>query len=164
MSKLHIKKGDTVKVLSGADNGKTGKIINVDREKGRAFVEGVNLVSKHTKPSAANPQGGIVKREASVHISNLMVVDSKGQASRIGRKLNKDGKLVRYSKKHKQVDLIANRLAGMAIESVAFNIGRVVMNLNKSQQFELLTALGFEGDEELMNQLTLVPTKKALAA
>ena len=99
MSKLHIKKGDTVKVLSGADNGKTGKIINVDREKGRAFVEGVNLVSKHTKPSAANPQGGIVKREASVHISNLMVVDSKGQASRIGRKLNKDGKLVRYSKK-----------------------------------------------------------------
>ena len=103
MSKLHIKKGDTVKVLSGADNGKTGKIINVDREKGRAFVEGVNLVSKHTKPSAANPQGGIVKREASVHISNLMVVDSKGQASRIGRKLNKDGKLVRYSKKSGEV-------------------------------------------------------------
>ena len=103
MSKLHIKKGDTVKVLSGTDNGKTGKIINVDREKGRAFVEGVNLVSKHTKPSAANPQGGIVKREASVHISNLMVVDSKGQASRIGRKLNKDGKLVRYSKKSGEV-------------------------------------------------------------
>ena len=103
MSKLHIKKGDTVKVLSGADNGKTGKIITVDREKGRAFVEGVNLVSKHTKPSAANPQGGIVKREASVHISNLMVVDSKGQASRIGRKLNKDGKLVRYSKKSGEV-------------------------------------------------------------
>tara|TARA_B000000565_G_scaffold213617_1_gene167071 strand:- start:151 stop:465 length:315 start_codon:yes stop_codon:yes gene_type:complete len=103
MSKLHIKKGDTVKVLSGADNGKTGKIINVDREKGRAFVEGVNLVSKHTKPSAANPQGGIVKREASVHISNLMVVDSKGQPSRIGRKLNKDGKLVRYSKKSGEV-------------------------------------------------------------
>ena len=103
MSKLHIKKGDTVKVLSGADNGKTGKIINVDREKGRAFVEGVNLVSKHNKPSAANPQGGIVKREASVHISNLMVVDSKGQASRIGRKLNKDGKLVRYSKKSGEV-------------------------------------------------------------
>ena len=103
MSKLHIKKGDTVKVLSGTDNGKTGKIINVDREKGRAFVEGVNLVSKHTKPSAANPQGGIVKREASVHISNLMVVDSKGQASRIGRKLNKNGKLVRYSKKTGEV-------------------------------------------------------------
>lgn len=103
MSKLHIKKGDTVKVLSGADNGKTGKVTSVDREKGRAFVEGINLVSKHTKPSAANPQGGIVKREASVHISNLMVVDSKGQASRIGRKLNKDGKLVRYSKKSGEV-------------------------------------------------------------
>ena len=103
MLKLHIKKGDTVKVLSGADNGKTGKITSVDREKGRAFVEGINLVSKHTKPSAANPQGGIVKREASVHISNLMVVDSKGQASRIGRKLNKDGKLVRYSKKSGEV-------------------------------------------------------------
>ena len=103
MSKLHIKKGDTVKVLSGADNGKNGKITSVDREKGRAFVEGINLVSKHTKPSAANPQGGIVKREASVHISNLMVVDSKGQASRIGRKLNKDGKLVRYSKKSGEV-------------------------------------------------------------
>ena len=103
MSKLHIKKGDTVKVLSGADNGKTGKITSVDREKGRAFVEGINLVSKHTKPSAANPQGGIVKREASVHISNLMVVDSKGQASRIGRKLNKDGKLVRYFKKSGEV-------------------------------------------------------------
>ena len=72
--------------------------------------------------------------------------------------------LVRYAKKHKQVDLCANRLAGMSIESVAFNIGRVVMNLNKSQQFELLTALGFEGDEELMNQLTLVPSKKTLAA
>ena len=103
MSKLHIKKGDTVKVLSGADNGKTGKITSVDREKRRAFVEGINLVSKHTKPSAANPQGGILKREASVHISNLMVVDSKGQASRIGRKLNKDGKLVRYSKKSGEV-------------------------------------------------------------
>lgn len=103
MSKLHIKKGDTVKVLSGTDNGKTGKVTSVDREKGRAFVEGINLVSKHTKPSAANPQGGIVKREASVHISNLMVVDSKGQASRVGRKLNKDGKLVRYSKKSGEV-------------------------------------------------------------
>ena len=99
MSKLHIKTGDTVKVLSGTDNGKTGKVTSVVLEKGRAFVEGINMVSKHTKPSAANPQGGIVKREASIHISNLMVVDSKGQASRIGRKKNEDGKLVRYSKK-----------------------------------------------------------------
>ena len=105
MLKLHIKKGDTVKVLSGADNGKTGKIINVDREKGRAFVEGVNLVSKHTKPSAANPQGGIVKKEAPIHISNLMLVDPKsGDATRIGRKRDeKTGKLVRYSKKSGEV-------------------------------------------------------------
>ena len=72
--------------------------------------------------------------------------------------------LVKYAKEHKQTDLCANRLAGMSIESVAFNIGRLVMGLSKSQQFELLTALGFESDSELMNQLTLVPTKKALAA
>jgi large subunit ribosomal protein L24 len=103
MSKLHIKTGDTVKVLSGTDNGKTGKVTSVVLEKGRAFVEGINMVSKHTKPSAANPQGGIVKREASIHISNLMVVDSKGQASRIGRKMNEEGKLVRYSKKTGEV-------------------------------------------------------------
>jgi large subunit ribosomal protein L24 len=103
MSKLHIKKGDTVKILAGTDNGKSGKVISVDLGKGRAFVEGINMVSKHTKPSASNPQGGILKQEASVHISNLMVVDSKGQASRVGRKLNKDGKLVRYSKKTGEV-------------------------------------------------------------
>ena len=103
MSKLHIKTGDTVKVLSGTDNGKTGKVTSVVLEKGRAFVEGINMVSKHTKPSAANPQGGIVKRESSIHISNLMVVDSKGQVSRIGRKMNEDGKLVRYSKKTGEV-------------------------------------------------------------
>ena len=99
MSKLNIKTGDTVKVLYGAENGKTGKVTSVVPEKRRAFVEGINMVSKHTKPSAENPQGGIVKREASIHISNLMVVDSKGQASRIGRKVNEEGKLVRYSKK-----------------------------------------------------------------
>ena len=103
MSKLHIKKGDTVKILAGVDNGKSGKVTSVDLGKGRAFIEGINMVSKHTKPSAANPQGGILKQEASVHISNLMVVDSKGQASRVGRKLNKDGKLVRYSKKTGEV-------------------------------------------------------------
>ena len=103
MSKLHIKKGDTVKVMAGNSKGKEGKVIEVQIAKSRALVEGVNIVSKHSKPNAANPQGGIVKREASVHISNLMVVDSKGQASRIGRKLNKDGKLVRYSKKSGEV-------------------------------------------------------------
>ena len=103
MSKLHIKKGDTVRVIAGNSKGSEGKVIEVLIAKNRAIVEGVNMVSKHSKPNAANPQGGIVKREASVHISNLMVVDSKGQASRIGRKLNKDGKLVRYSKKSGEV-------------------------------------------------------------
>jgi large subunit ribosomal protein L24 len=95
--KIHIKKGDIVKVLSGEDKGRTGKVLKVEISKYKAFVEGVNLVSKHTKPKS--PQGGIVKKEASVHISNLMLVDSKGVASRIGRKLNDKGKLVRYSKK-----------------------------------------------------------------
>ena len=96
--KIHIKKGDTVKVLSGDDKGQTGKVLKVEVKKYRAFVEGVNLVSKHTKPNAQNPQGGILKKEASVHISNLMVVE-KGQATRVGRRLNDNGKLVRYSKK-----------------------------------------------------------------
>lgn len=97
--KIHIKKGDIVKVLSGEDKGRTGKVLKVEVSKHKAFVEGVNLVSKHTKPNAKSPQGGIVKKEASVHISNLMLVDSKGVASRIGRKLNDKSKLVRYSKK-----------------------------------------------------------------
>ena len=98
--KIHIKKGDTVRVLSGDDKGRTGKVLKVEVKKYRAFVEGVNLISKHTKPSAKSPQGGIVKKEASVHISNLMVVDSKGNATRVGRRIgSKEDKLVRYSKK-----------------------------------------------------------------
>ena len=96
--KLHIKVGDTVKVLTGESNGQEGKILTIDRNKLRAIVEGVNLVKKHTKPSAADPQGGIVEQEAGIHISNLMIVHN-GVASRIGRKENKEGKLVRYSKK-----------------------------------------------------------------
>ena len=105
MSKLHIKKGDTVKVIAGNSKGQEGKIIEVLVAKSRALVEGVNMVSKHTKPNAANPQGGIVKQEASIHISNLMVVDPKyGEATRIGRKLDeKTGKLTRYSKKSGEV-------------------------------------------------------------
>ena len=100
MSKLHIKKGDTVYVNTGKDRGKTGKVLRVLVKDSRAIVEGVNLVSKSTKPSAANPQGGIVKQEASIHISNLNVVDPKsGKATRIGRKEGSDGSLVRYSKK-----------------------------------------------------------------
>lgn len=102
--KLHIKKGDTVKVLAGDDKGAQGKVLMVDREKLRAKVEGVNMVSKHTKPNSKNPQGGIIKKEAGIHISNLMLVDSKGNASRIGRKLDeKTNKSVRYSKKSGEV-------------------------------------------------------------
>jgi large subunit ribosomal protein L24 len=96
--KLHIKVGDVVKVLSGESRGRDGKILVIDRKKGRASVEGLNLVKKHAKPSASNPQGGIIEMESSINISNLMVVH-KGQASRLGRKLNEAGKLVRYSKK-----------------------------------------------------------------
>jgi large subunit ribosomal protein L24 len=100
MSKLHIKKGDTVYINTGEDRGKTGRVLKVLVEKKRAIVEGANMVSKSTKPSAKNPQGGIVKQEASIHISNLNPVDPKtGAATRIGRKSNSDGILVRYSKK-----------------------------------------------------------------
>ena len=102
-SKIHIKKGDTVRVIAGNEKGSEGKVLVVDRKNYRAIVEGVNLVSKHTKPNAANPQGGIIKKEASVHISNLMSVDSKGNATRIGRKLDDNNKLVRYSKKTGEV-------------------------------------------------------------
>jgi large subunit ribosomal protein L24 len=101
--KFHIKKGDTVKVIAGNEKGAEGKVLIVYPEKQRALVEGVNMVSKHTKPNAANPQGGIVKKEASIHISNLMLVDAKGNASRIGRKLDDNNKLVRYSKKTGEV-------------------------------------------------------------
>ena len=100
MSKLHIKKGDTVYVNAGESKGKTGRVLKVVVEKQRAIVEGVNMVSKSTKPSAKNPQGGIVKQEAPIHISNLNVVDPKtGKPTRIGRKVGADGKLVRVSKK-----------------------------------------------------------------
>ena len=100
MSKLHIKKNDTVFVNSGEDKGKTGRVLKVFVKENRAIVEGINMVSKHSKPSAKNPQGGIVKQEAPVHISNLNVVDAKtGAPTRIGRRLNDEGKLVRYSKK-----------------------------------------------------------------
>ena len=99
MSKLHIKKGDTVYVNAGASKGQTGRVLEVIVDKQRAIVEGVNMVSKSTKPNAKNPQGGIVKQEAPIHISNLMVVVGK-TASRIGRRIDeKTGKLVRYSKK-----------------------------------------------------------------
>jgi large subunit ribosomal protein L24 len=98
--KLHIKKGDQVIVNSGEYKGQKGRVLTVDRDKSRAIVEGVNIVSKHTKPNASSPQGGITKQEAPVHISNLNLVDpSTGDATRIGRKLNDNNKLVRYAKK-----------------------------------------------------------------
>jgi large subunit ribosomal protein L24 len=101
--KLHIKKGDTVYVNAGDDRGKKGKVLEVLVDKNRAIVEGVNLVKKHTKPNAAHPQGGIIEQEAAIHISNLQVVDpSSGEPTRIGRRLNEKGKLVRYAKKSQE--------------------------------------------------------------
>lgn len=97
-AKLRIKKEDTVKVIAGADKGKQGRVLQVLPSKNKAIVEGINIVRKHQKPSAANPQGGIVDVEAPVHISNLMYVDSNGDATRVGRKVE-DGKIVRFSKK-----------------------------------------------------------------
>jgi large subunit ribosomal protein L24 len=98
--KLHIKKGDSVIVIAGNYNGREGKVLEVIRATEKAIVEGVNMVKKHTKPNAAHPQGGIVEKEAPIHISNLMLKDPKtGKPTRIGRKLNDKGKLVRYSKK-----------------------------------------------------------------
>lgn len=97
--KIHIKKGDIVKVIAGDSKGTQGKVLKVDVDKYRAIVEGVNLVSKATKADAKNPNGGIIKKEAPIHISNLMIIDSKGNATRIGRRIGDKGKLVRYSKK-----------------------------------------------------------------
>ncbi len=100
MIKLNIKKDDTVYVLSGNSKGKTGKVLKVLVKEQRAIVEGVNMVSKSTKPSAKYPQGGIMKQEAPIHISNLSLIDPKsGKATRVGRKKDAEGKTVRYSKK-----------------------------------------------------------------
>ncbi len=87
-------------VVTGNSKGQKGKVLEVIREKDRAIVEGVNMVKKHTKPNAANPQGGIVEKEAPIHISNVMLVDPKsGKPTRVGRRMGADGKLVRYAKK-----------------------------------------------------------------
>jgi large subunit ribosomal protein L24 len=100
--KLHIKKGDTVKVIAGDEKGKVAKVTLVDPKANKAILEGVNMVSRAIKPSTQNPQGGLVKKEAPIHISNLMLVDSKGVASKIGRKLV-DNKIVRYTKKSNEI-------------------------------------------------------------
>jgi len=99
-AKLKIRKGDLVKVIAGDSKGSQGKVLEIIKEKNRALVEGTNMVSKHTKPNAATPNGGIVKMEAAIHISNLMLVEPKtGKPTRVGRKRNTEGKLVRISKK-----------------------------------------------------------------
>lgn len=98
--KLHIRKGDKVKVLTGEDKGKEGTVLEILSEKNRAVVEGLKMVTKHQKPSAGKPEGGIKKVEGTIHLSNLMLVDpATGKATRVGRKLNEKGKLQRYSKK-----------------------------------------------------------------
>ena len=100
--KINIKKGDIVQVLSGNDKGKKGRVLMVKRDSYRAIVEGVNIISRHTKPNSKYPEGGIIKEEAAIHISNLNVVcPETGKPTRIGRKSNDKGKLVRYSKKSK---------------------------------------------------------------
>jgi large subunit ribosomal protein L24 len=101
MTKFKIKTGDTVKVMAGDDKGQEGKVVKILRDKSKAIVEGINMVSKHTKPSAQNPQGGISKFEAPVHISNLMLVE-KGDTTRVGFRIEGDKK-VRFSKKSKEI-------------------------------------------------------------
>jgi len=104
MAKFKVKKGDTVKILAGESKGSTGRVIRMIPKMNRVVVEGVNIIKKHQKPSAANPQGGIVEMEAPIHISNVAVVDpSTNEATRVGKKLDDNGNLVRYAKKSGEV-------------------------------------------------------------
>jgi large subunit ribosomal protein L24 len=99
-NKFHIKKGDTVYIITGEYRGQQGRVLDILIKQKKAIVEGINMVAKHTKPNAQYPQGGIIKKEAPIHISNLLPVDpAKGGPTRIGRKQNSKGKLVRYAKK-----------------------------------------------------------------
>jgi len=101
-TKIKIKKGDTVRIIAGSDKGKEGNVLNVSHETNKAIVEGVNLVKKHNKPNAQNPQGGITEKEAYIHISNLSLLTSDGEATRVGYRLDDDSK-VRFSKKTDEV-------------------------------------------------------------
>ncbi|MBP9993810.1 MAG: 50S ribosomal protein L24 [bacterium] len=101
--KMFVKKGDSVVIISGTQKGKRGTVLSVDPKKQRAIVDGVNLVSKNTKPSTENPKGGIIKKEAPIHVSNIMVCDKDGTPGRIGRKKDENGKSIRYSKKSGEV-------------------------------------------------------------
>lgn len=103
-NKLNIKKGDTVMVIAGDSKGQQGRVLFVDKEKEKVVVEGVNIVSKHTRPTNKTPKGGIIEKEAPIHISNLKVIDGSGKPTRIGRRLDeKTNKQVRYSKKSGEV-------------------------------------------------------------
>ncbi|MDC0570980.1 50S ribosomal protein L24 [Flavobacteriaceae bacterium] len=102
MVKLKIKTGDTVRVIAGDHKGSEGKVLTVFIEKNKAIVEGVNMIKKHMKPSAENPQGGIVEKEAALQISNLSLINSKGETTRVGYRME-DGKKVRYAKKSNEV-------------------------------------------------------------
>jgi len=102
--KLNIKKGDTVMVIAGDSKGQQGRVLVVDIEKGKILVEGVNMVKKNTRPTNKTPKGGIIEKEAPIHISNLKVIDSSGKPTRVGRKIDeKTNKVVRYSKKTGEV-------------------------------------------------------------
>ncbi|MDR9373298.1 MAG: 50S ribosomal protein L24 [Schleiferiaceae bacterium] len=104
MKKFHIRKGDTVQVTAGEDKGEMGKVLELLPKKDRAIVEGVNVVKRHQKPSASNPDGGIRETEASIHLSNLMLIDPKtNEPTRVGRKLDENGNLVRFSKKTQEI-------------------------------------------------------------
>jgi large subunit ribosomal protein L24 len=102
MGKLKIKTGDTVRVIAGDHKGSEGKVLTVLIDKNKAIVEGVNMIKKHMKPNAQNPQGGIVEKEAALQISNLSLINSKGEATRVGYRVE-DGKKVRYAKKSNEV-------------------------------------------------------------
>lgn len=105
--KFHIRKGDMVQVLSGNSKGQKGRVLEMLVKQDRAIVEGINMISKHTKPNQANPQGGIVKQEAPIHVSNLLpICPETGKPTRVGRKLNDKNELVRYSKKSKKQEEI----------------------------------------------------------
>ncbi len=100
MMKIKIKKDDNVLVIAGEHKGSQGKVVKIIREKNRAIVEGVNMIKKHAKPSAQNPQGGIIEKEAAIHVSNLSLVSSEGNATRVGFRIEEDGKKVRFAKKN----------------------------------------------------------------
>jgi large subunit ribosomal protein L24 len=103
-NKLHIRRGDKVVVIAGDEKGKSGTIVSIDIASSKAIIEGLNMVTKHNKPTASNPNGGIVKKEAPIHISNIALADPKtGKATKVGRKEDKNGKLVRYAKKSGEV-------------------------------------------------------------